>query len=195
MGHLVSKYNVVGRENLTDEHVEKIFRHFSEYFQRAPHPFFNPFIQVLNNLIVNGNVCTFQNGGICAVDVIKCPTVGAFTGFVMTDEGKKVWHNCLGRVNNVGPNHFILEQIRKHAPPILIFAQSTSGLIGVAYKGNGNGTLPGFGNMKIFTLNQQSKRLSIDLGSNRGLQIYLGQNINNSHALHNAIQIAINNFF
>src|SRR5450759_935439 len=76
VGHLVTNYNLTGRENLTDEHFAIIFQHFSEYFKLpSVHPFFNFYMNLLDYLIVGNQSCTFQNGGICAVDLIKCPTV------------------------------------------------------------------------------------------------------------------------
>ncbi len=197
VGHLVSSYNVPGREDLSSAQVESIFQHFSTYFQRPGvniHQFFNRFIEILDGLIVGGQQCTFQNGGVCAVDVIKCPTITDFQRFVRLDEGKKVWYKCLGRIRHTGPNHFIIRQIEKHNPPILIFAQSTAGLIGVNYKGNRKGCLQGLNTMKIFIRRQNPKRLSIDLGSYRGLTDYLGKDRNNSKKLHDAIQKAINDF-
>jgi len=193
VGHLVSNYNVRGRENLTVDHVDLIFQYFSTYFQRDRiHPFFNPFMALLDGLIVDGHVCTFQNGGICAVDVIKCPTIKAWQQFVRTVEGKKVWHNCLGRVRAPGPNHFIIEQIKSHEPPILIFAQTTAGLIGVEYKGDGIGTLQGFDEIKIFR-KQDPRRLSIALGRMQNLYYYLNQDRDSTQTLHNTIQKVISN--
>jgi hypothetical protein len=186
VGHLVSNYNVTGRENLTEEHVGKIYHHFSSYFERVGvHPFFRPYMHLLDGLIVGGHTCTFQNGGICAVDVIKCPTILPWQSFIINNpvEGRLIWHNCLERVRTVRTprtNDFILKQIKRHNPPILIFAQSTIGLVGVQYKGNGNGSLQSFDAMKIFTRNQHPKRLSIGLCMN--------QNLKN---LQNAIQQAI----
>jgi len=191
VGHLVSNYNETGRENLTDDHVDLIFQHFSMYFQRDRiHPFFNPFMELLEGLIVDDHVCTFQNGCICAVDVIKCPTTKNFQRFVRTDEGKNVWRNCLGKVRASGPNHFIIEQIKTHEPPILIFAQSTTDLIDVEYKGDGIGTLQGFDEMKIFR-KQDPIRLSIDLGSRRNLNNHFNQGGDSTQKLHNAIQKVI----
>jgi hypothetical protein len=194
-GHLVGNYNVMGRENLTDKHVDEIYHHFSSYFQRmGVHPFFTPYMALLDGLVVGGHTCTFQNGNICAVDVIKCPTITDWQKFVRTNQGKIVSQNCLGRVRTPGPNHFILHQITRHNPPILIFAQSTDGLIGVEYKGNGNGSLQGISNMKTFIRTQPSKRLSISFGSNKELKPYLNQN-GNTRNLRNAIQSAISAFF
>jgi hypothetical protein len=191
-GHLVSNYRVPGRENLTDKHVNEIYHHFSSYFQRmGVHRFFIPYMNLLDNLIVKGHICTFNNGGICAVDVIKCPTVRDWQYVVRTYEGRKVWRNCLERIRNPGINDFILKQIKRHNPPVLIFAQSTTGLIGQTHRGHGNGTLQGFDTMKIFTRNQHPKRLSMSLGSNNQLMEHLRQNPQN---LKNAIQQAISAF-
>lgn len=199
VGHLANTYNVMGRENFTDKHVQKIFRHFSTYFERnGIHPFFNPYMTLLNGLNVDGRSCTFENGGICAVDVIKCPTELDFSSFLIQNptEGHRICHNCLGRVRNTGPNHFILEQIKNHNPCVLIFAQSTIGLVGVEYKGDGrgNGNLQGFRDMKIFKRNQNPRRISIDLGSNRQFQNIV-QNANIINRFRDALQTAINDFF
>jgi hypothetical protein len=195
VGHLVKQYNVTGRENLSDEQIKLIFQHFNKYFQRdSVHPFFNPYMTLLNNLEVAGQVCTFQNGGICAVDVIKCPTLKDWQAYVRQNEGKKVWHNCIGHVRNPGLNHYLLKQIDNHLPRVLIFAQSTSGLIGVEYKGNSNGSLNEFANIKIFTRNVEPRRISISLGNNSQFNLIM-KNTNSSTRLHVAIEAAINNFF
>lgn len=195
VGHLVKTYNVIGRENLADEHIQKIFRHFSTYFERnGVNSFFNPYIKLLNGLEVDGRSCTFENGRICAVDVIKCPTIESWQAYVKKKEGKEVWWNCLGHIRETGPNHFILEQIKKHNPLVLIFAQCTIGLIGVEYKGRRDGNLRGFPDVKIFKRSQNQRCISIDLGSTRQFRNIV-QDTNTTNRFRVALQAAINNFF
>ncbi len=195
VGHSVNTYNVSDRKKFTDEHVQKIFKHFSAYFERnKTHDFFKLYMTLLNGLRVKGRICTFENGGICAVDVIKCPTVKSWQAYARTSESKRVRQNCLGNVTTPGQNHFILEQIKKHNPHVLIFAQSTKGLIGEEYTGRKNGSLQGFPNVKIFKREQNPRRISIDLGSNLQLNNIV-QDANTINGFRDALQTAINNFF
>ncbi len=109
-----------GRLSLSDTNAQKVKEHFDRYFTNGGgHKFFEKWKTMLNGLNIKGEVLTFENGGICAVDLIKCPTAGSFMGYVMKPEGKKVWDNCLRCSDG---NKFLLKQIEHHTPPVIIFA-------------------------------------------------------------------------
>jgi len=202
VGHLVSLYDANNRSTLSKVNVEEIFKHFSSYFDRPNvHQFFAPFMRLLDNLVVAGHHCTFQNGGVCAVDLIKCPTIVDWQQYVRTNEGKKVWDNCLGRVRAQGSNHFITRQIQQHQPLVLIFAQSTYGLVGSEYKGNSQRVLNSAISLmaggkyisNVFLL-ENPKRISIGLHGTRMMNNCFASPTN-MKALHDTLQHAINKVF
>jgi hypothetical protein len=118
---------------LTDEQVQETFDHFSSYFQQpTTHSFFDPWIALLDGIEVDGERRSWKvkedgRGGICAVDLIKCPTLKDWGSFVRNKENqpdkKLVYRNCF---EDTGPGQFLNSQIRLHQPRVLIFAGTAS---------------------------------------------------------------------
>jgi hypothetical protein len=122
-----------GRLSLSATNAQKVKEHFDRYFTNGGgHKFFEKWKTMLNGLNIKGEVLTFENGRICAVDLIKCPTVGSFMGYVMKPEGQQVWDNCL---RDPQRNKFLLKQIEHHTPPVIIFAGTQTSVKG-AWKGD-----------------------------------------------------------
>jgi hypothetical protein len=121
----------LSRAALTDKQVQETFDHFSEYFQRpVTHTFFGPWMQMLEGIEVNGepqswNVGEDEFGGICAVDLVKCPTQQDWGSFVRKPtnalDKKLICQNCF---EDTGPGQFLKRQIGLHQPKVLIFADT-----------------------------------------------------------------------
>ena len=116
----------VSRAALTDEQVQTTLDHFSKYFQRpASHRFFGPWIELLEGIELGGKVQSWfgEDGGICAVDLIKCPTLKDWGSFVPKKanqpDKKLICRNCF---EGAGPGQFLKYQISLHRPMVLIFA-------------------------------------------------------------------------
>lgn len=119
------------RDAILPKDVPTIFQHFSNYnFDISSPDFWGPWKALLNDTKIGENQVRFDSGGICAVDLIKCPTVRGWTGYVMTKEGKDVWANChcSGKRNG---HLFVSHQIQLHEPLILIRPRT-------AFNGKGN---------------------------------------------------------
>jgi hypothetical protein len=178
VGHLVSTYGKQQtRAALSGQDIQNIFKHFSSYFSlgnpnRNVHNFFCNWMALLDGIIVSKQKCTFDNGRICAVDLIKCPTITDWQRYARTDESKCVRSNCLGQVHKPGPSHYIIRQILHHNPPILIFAQGLAGYIGITYRGRKDSNLCGIAQQaqpyinNAFSLSSP-KRVSISLAGSR----------------------------
>jgi hypothetical protein len=121
----------VNRQVLTDKQVEEAFEHFSGYFRRpSSHSFFRPWIELLNGIELRGEPQSWEGGGICAVDLIKCPTLIDWGSFVRKRENASdkdlIYLNCFG---DAGPGRFLKEQIDLHKPKVLVFADTASYLV------------------------------------------------------------------
>jgi len=156
------------RADLPDGAVEEAVRHFSEYdFEFDGHEFFAPWRDALNGLTVGKDVVSFQNGGICVVDAIKCPTrlpIGGWFG----REAKTVAANC-GKSGNA----FLLSQIAFHRPSIVIFA-GTQNLVPAAVRGRPDQVLLKAADHPYISAvrsnSTPSPRLSVELRSARGIK-------------------------
>jgi hypothetical protein len=121
----------VSRAALTDKQVQETFDHFSEYFRRPiTHTFFGPWVQLLEGIELDGkrqswNVKEDGSGGICAVDLVKCPTQKDWGPFVRKkpnqQDKKLIYWNCF---EDVGPGQFLKRQISLHQAKVLIFADT-----------------------------------------------------------------------
>jgi len=132
VGLSVDQFGVTRRSQLKDEDVKSIFNSQCEYFKQNKnkwHPFFLPYVELLEGIKVGNQPISFGSGDVCFVDAIKCPTQKAWMGFVMSDEGKKVWDNCLRK-----RNMYLVKQLELHQPKIVLFC-GTSGLIKAKNRG------------------------------------------------------------
>jgi len=119
------------RSQIAPSDVPRILQHFSDYdFDTSSPDFWEPWKKLLDGLTIRGKELSFKSGGICAVDLIKCPTIGGWMGYVMTGEGKEVWANCHELKQQMG-HHFLARQIKLHEPLVLIRP-------GTAFNGKGN---------------------------------------------------------
>jgi hypothetical protein len=182
---LAVKQFAANRGALANEDIDPIFEHFSKYdFTSASPEFFGPWRELLNDLIVGGKNVTFESGGICAVDLIKCPTRTGWLSYVKTDEGKKVWENCHGLKlkghDFVKGSEFLFRQIELHNPPVVILPGTK--LNGEGYTerafGRPNTRLKALiGDSNAYVMNVRSlddpKRLSIELGGARQMKTVL----------------------
>lgn len=198
VGHLVSNYGVPNRSSFTDNDAHRIQDHFNRYFHQSDiHAFFARHIRMLDGLELFNHRLTFQNGGICAVDVIKCPTISDWQRYVRTGEGKDVWCNCLGRVRTPGPNHFFLRQLNFHKPAVLIFTQSTHTLVSAGVRGAPNGRLMHFASNRHIShvfLSEQKEQVSVSLCKTRMLNQCL-DSVKETQNLHQSIQTIVNAVF
>ena len=182
---LTVKQFATTRGALADEDIDPIFEHFSNYdFTTASPEFFGPWRELLNGLIVGGTRVTFESGGICAVDLIKCPTRTGWLNYVKTDEGKRMWQNChalkvKGQELTKG-KEFLVQQIELHKPPIVILPGTK--LNGEGYTerafGKPNPRLKALiAGSNAYVINVRSldkpRRLAIELGGARELKIVL----------------------
>lgn len=113
--------------------MQESFDTFSAYFQGpTPHRFFEPWIQLLEGLEVGGKPQSWKigesdDGGICAVDLVKCPTQIDWGSFVRQPanaaDKKLVYPNCF---EEAGPGRFLKRQISLHQPKVLVFADTAS---------------------------------------------------------------------
>jgi hypothetical protein len=169
------------RSTISDAAVTRIYEHFNKYFipERRSHNFFNKWKILLNGIQLNNNILSFENGLIAAVDLIKCPTLSSFMGFVMKNEGKKVWDNCLRGSDG---KKFLLKQIKAHEPPIIVFA-GTQSCVKQEWKGRRDRELSNLAlkeNSKLVKdvyIDKKSGRLSLGLRRQR-------INLNDNDLLH-----------
>jgi len=175
VGATPRQFGATRRATLSEDAVHMIKNHFDQYFETASncHEFFQKWRSLLNGLRINDKTVTFENGGICAVDLIKCPTASAWMGFVMTSEGQKVWDNCLREPDG---NKFLLRQIEYHKPLMIIFA-GTQSSVKKAWKGAKNRELSFLVSntgskvvKEVYTI-EQPKRLSLGLYSQRQIEL------------------------
>lgn len=124
------------RNAIPTSEVPRIFQQFSDYnFDTSSPDFWKPWKALLDAIRVGGKTVTFDSGGICAVDLIKCPTKRNWMGYVMSkenNEGKEVWGNCHELKKRIG-NRFLARQIKLHSPRVIICP-------GTNLNGRGNGT-------------------------------------------------------
>jgi len=175
VGATPRQFGAIGRSTLSEDDIQRVKDHFNQYFKMEVgcHDFFKKWEFLLNGLRVIGKTVTFENGGICAVDLIKCPTVESWMGFVMKPEGKKVWDNCLRRPDG---NRFLLKQIDYHKPAIIILA-GTQSCVKKQWKGGMNRELSCLvsneGSIlikRVFT-NTLPRRLSLGLCAQRQIEL------------------------
>jgi hypothetical protein len=115
---------------LTDEQIEEAFEYFSGYFTRAGHDsFFDLWIKLLDGIELVHQPQTFAGGGICCVDLIKCPTADSWGGVVRGPD-KGLIYGCF---LNDGSQRYLKRQIEIHRPQVLIFS---AGLCGPRYYSN-----------------------------------------------------------
>jgi len=132
VGLYVQKFGVSKRPYLKESDIKSIFKIQCDYFRygkRRWHPFFLNFVELLDGIRFGKQRLSFQSGDVCFVDAIKCPTAIAWGSFVRSDDGKKVWNNCL-RVKN----KFLPRQLEIHKPRIVLY-YGTGQLIKVNQKG------------------------------------------------------------
>jgi hypothetical protein len=130
VGLLAGKF-AANRGAILPTDVPTIFQHFSNYnFDISSPDFWEPWKALLNDIRIGEKEVRFDSGGICAVDLIKCPTRGGWMGYVMKKEGKEVWENCHCSTKRNG-HLFLAQQIQLHKPLIVIRP-------GTAFNGKGN---------------------------------------------------------
>lgn len=157
----VDKFGVIQRSQLKSQHINRIFDIQSNYFRedhKRWHPFFLPFVRLLEGLQIEGTNTSFRKGDVCFVDAIKCPTATAWATFARTTDGKIVSENCLYLKNK-----YLENQIRLHKPKIVLY-YGTGQLIKVADKGNKMREYECYSNgitVQVRTL-QEPKRVSIE---------------------------------
>lgn len=167
VGLPVNKFNVKRRKQLKDEDIQEIFRLQSNYFKNGKgHPFFSPILELLEGMKMGNHQISVYSGDVCFVDAIKCPTEKAWMGFVMTDEGKEVWDNCLRKKNK-----FLEKQIDFHQPKIILF-YGTAGLIKAKKRGKKIKDSPIFSKKLKLTARHvhsegEIKRISIDFSNTK----------------------------
>ncbi len=124
----------LNRDGIPPSDIPKIFQHFSDYdFDISSADFWQPWKALLDDINIGDKNLRFDSGGICGVDLIKCPTKGGWMGYVMkkvNNEGKKVWENCHCSTKRNG-HFFLRQQIQLHEPRIVIRP-------GTAFNGKGN---------------------------------------------------------
>jgi hypothetical protein len=191
VGTTPGMFGAAGRTTLSASDAQRVKERFDRYFAAKCHAFFEKWKTLLNGLSIKDEKLTFENGGICAVDLIKCPTAGSFMGFVMKPEGKKVWDNCLRAPDG---NKFLLKQIEHHRPTVIIFA-GTQTSVKTAWKGERNRELSSLVNQSssvlvktIWTLTSP-KRLSVGLHNQRWKKLLDKDALNNEKKV---IQSVIN---
>jgi hypothetical protein len=124
------------------------------------HPFFLPFVELLEEVQVGNGYVSFHNSDVCFVDAIKCPSQTAWGNFVREIDGKAVWDNCL-RIKN----KFLTNQLEMHKPNVVL-CYGTGQLIKVAQKGKKVSEYTGFSNgmtIQVRILSQETtKRTTIE---------------------------------
>ena|ERR1022692_1594584 len=114
----------VSRAALRPDQVQQVFGHFSAYFNRQGYDsFFDRWIQILGGIELGGLSQTWQGGGICCVDLIKCPTRADWRGVVRGPD-KNLIYGCF---RNSGSRKYLKRQIDLHDPRVLIFSASLGG--------------------------------------------------------------------
>ena len=163
VGLNVHKFGVSSRSHLKELDIKSIFEIQCDYFRDNAkwHPFFSPFIKLLEGIRLGQQSLSFRSGDVCFVDAIKCPTEIAWGSFVRSDEGKEVWDNCL-RVKN----KFLPRQLEIHKPRMVLY-YGTGSLMRVRYKGKKVGESTRFSNgLKLQSRHLYSKgcleRISIE---------------------------------
>jgi hypothetical protein len=125
------------RVQLTHAQVAETFDHSSTYFRRPGyHRFFNPWIERLNGIELSGQARGWQEGGICCVDLVKCPTKLAWQNVFHDKDKSAVKHDrslIYGCFKESGPN-YLEQQVELHNPQVLIF----SGGLAVYYRKKGS---------------------------------------------------------
>jgi hypothetical protein len=167
-------FGALSRADLSREAIVQIKRRFDSYFDRADrsHSLFAQWYELLDGICVAWKCISFSARGICAVDLIKCPTKADWMGYVMTTEGKKVWNRCLK--DELGRRH-LLRQIDFHRPPVLVFA-GTQSCVRRPWRGTKNNRLNALAkerNSKIIKSvwsMDKPRRISIGLESQRLIQ-------------------------
>jgi hypothetical protein len=168
------EFGANSRATLSQDAIVAIKKRLDSYFERSgqSHTFFARWIALLDGIRVDGQGVTFGGGGICAVDLIKCPTAGDWMGYVMTPEGKTVWDKCLRHE----PGHrYLLRQIELHRPAVLVFA-GTQACVNRPWRGSKNTQLSSLADRigstiieNVWTLDHP-RRISIGLKSQRFIQ-------------------------
>lgn len=179
VGLTVERFRVSKRSLLTDDNVEEIFNLQCNYFRQPKsswHPYFHSFVGLFDGLKVEGKSVSFGKGDVCFVDAIKCPTSKAWMGFVMTDDGKKVWDNCQRR-----KNRFLDRQIDLHQPKVVLF-YGTAGLVRAEKRGTKVNESDTFSNGLKLTLrhvydDETIKRVSIDVSKARFEQLRMDEKL------------------
>lgn len=162
-----------GRTALTDAQVDEVFDHFSKYFQTGCYDsFFNRWIEALDGIVLDGTPRTWSGGGICCVDLIKCPTAKPW-GTVVRGPDKKLIYECFEECK---PQRYLRRQVDLHKPRVLIFAaglgepryfsdnNKDNAARSLMSTWSANGPIP-----KIWSVTTPA-RLSIGLGSDRKLR-------------------------
>lgn len=102
---------------MTDAQIEEAFQHFCGYFERPnPAVFFELWMDILDGLEFNGKIQTWRGGGICCVDLVKCPTCDEWKNFVKGPD-KKLVYGCFKTQS------WLQQQVVLHGPTVLIFSQ------------------------------------------------------------------------
>lgn len=128
---LAVKTFAANRDDIPPTAVATIFQHFSNYnFDTSSPDFWEPWKKLLDGIRVGEKGVCFGSGGICVVDLIKCPTRSNWMGYVMTKQGKEVWENCHCSTKRNG-HLFLARQIELHEPCVVIRP-------GTAFNGRGN---------------------------------------------------------
>jgi len=191
VGTTPSMFGASGRSTLTASDARRVKERFNRYFEAKgkSHKFFEKWKTMLNGLCIKSEELTFENGGICVVDLIKCPTVKSWMGYVMKPEGKKVWDNCLRDTNG---NIFLLKQIVHHKPTVIIFA-GTAACVKKEWKGGKNRELSSLVEQSssalvktIWTMSLP-KRLSLGLKSQRKIEALNNQAISKEQKVIQAV--------
>ena len=174
VGTTPAMFGAASRAALGTEAIRAIKTRLDHYFDDAAttHEFFDRWVDLLSGIALNGEVLTFANGTICAVDLIKCPTVANWMGYVMKPEGKQVWDRCL---RGASGNRFLIRQIELHRPPVLVFA-GTANCVKSPWRGKTDRHLKklakDLGSILIADVwtNNVQRRISIGLGSQREIK-------------------------
>lgn len=168
------EFGANSRATLSQDAIAVIKKRLDSYFEQSgqAHSFFAQWMALLDGIRVNGQQVAFRHGGICAVDLIKCPTVGDWMGYVMTPEGKAVWGRCL---RDESGNRYLLKQIELHQPRVLLLA-GTQGCVNRPWRGSKNSQLSCLADQigstiieDVWTLDHP-RRISVGLKSQRFIQ-------------------------
>jgi len=112
-------HGFVSRAELTHAQIAETFDHFSAYFNRPGRDnFFDGWIEILNGIELSGRPQTWERGGICCVDLVKCPTEVAWRG-VVTGPDKSLVYGCFAESD---PRRYFKRQVQLHGPRVLLFS-------------------------------------------------------------------------